>query len=137
MLFRSGTLSDDALAWVSNDTRALSSDVPTPAFYDGDLFVLSDVRKALSRVVPKTGKVKWSIELPGYAKFETSPLVADGKVYIMNFSGDVLVVSASDGKIINKIPMGSGSDDQTRSSIVASQGDLFIRTNSELYCIHN
>ena len=45
-----GQLDDSALAWVSRDARELSSDVPTPAFYDGDFFVLSDVRKCLSRV---------------------------------------------------------------------------------------
>ncbi len=131
----SGVVADEGLAWVSNETRELSSDVPTPAYYDGDFFVLSDVRKALSRVEPKSGRVKWGIELPGYAKFETSPLAADGKIYIMNFAGDVHVIDAENGEIISKIPMGSGSDDMTRSSIVAAHGQLFVRTNSELYCI--
>ena len=130
-----GLLNDRAIAWVSNDTRELSSDVPTPAYYQGDFFILSDVRKALSRTEPKTGKVKWSLELPGRYKYEASPLAADGKIYLMNFAGDVLVIDAENGKILSNIAMGSGSDNMTRSAIIAAHGQLFIRTSSELYCI--
>ena len=131
----SGQLNDRAVAWVSKDTRALSSDVPTPAYYQGDFFILSDVRKALSRIEPRTSQVKWSIELPGQYKFEASPLAADGKIFIMNFAGDVLVIDAHDGQIISNIPMGSGSDNQTRSSIITAHGQLFVRTNGALFCI--
>lgn len=132
-----GLLNDRAIAWVSEDTRELSSDVPTPAFYQGDFFILSDVRKALSRVEPTSGKVKWTIELPGRYKFEASPLAADNKIYLMNFAGDVLVINAQNGEIMSNIAMGSGSDNLTRSAIIAAHGQLFIRTNSELYCIAN
>ena len=130
-----GQLNDRAVAWVSKETRVLSSDVPTPAYYDNDFFVLSDVRKALSRVEPRTGRVKWSLELPGQYKYEASPLAADGKIYLMSFSGEVVVVGAEDGKIMSRIPMGSGSDNLTRSSIIAAHGQLFIRTNQQLFCI--
>ena len=41
-----GELGDDAVAWVSREVRELSSDVPTPAFYDDDFFVLSSKRKS-------------------------------------------------------------------------------------------
>ena len=132
-----GKLNDDALAWVSNDQRNLSSDVPTPAFAYGDFFILSDVRGALSRVHPKTGEVKWSLELPGRSKFEASPLVADGKVYLMNFAADVVVVDASNGTIKATIPMGERGDNMTRSMITAAHGNLFIRANNKLYCVGN
>lgn len=130
-----GTLNDRALAWVSNDERALSSDVPTPAYYDGDFFVLSDVRKALSRVEPQSGKVKWSITTPGRIKYEASPLAADGKLYLMNFNSDVVVVDAGSGKILNEIAMGDEDEHYSRASIAAADGQLFIRTNKKLYCI--
>ena len=132
-----GKLKDDALAWVSNDQRSLSSDVPTPAFAYGDFFILSDVRGALSRVHPKTGEIKWSLELPGRSKFEASPLVADGKVYLMNFAADVVVVDASNGTIKATIPMGERGDNMTRSMITAAHGNLFVRANNKLYCVGN
>jgi outer membrane protein assembly factor BamB len=130
-----GTLSDDALAWVSDDNQDVASDVPTPAFYDGDFFVLNDLRRRLSRVEPETGKVKWSIETPGRRKYEASPLAADGKLYLVNFDGLVVVVNAKDGEIINTISMAEPSENPVRSTICAAHGNLFIRTNNKLYCI--
>ena len=129
-----GNLGEAGVAWVSQD-RFVSSDVPTPAFSDGDFFILGDGTRMMSRVEPKTGKVKWSTEVPGRSKYEASPMVADGKVYVMNFAGEVTVLSAADGKIIATIPMGEQGDTATRSTIIPSHGQLFIRTNSKLYCI--
>lgn len=131
----SGTLDDSGVAWKSVEQRELSSDVPTPLFYQGDFFVLSDVRKVISRVEPKSGKVKWSTELPGFAKFEASPAGADGKLYLINFKGEVVIVDASQGKILRTIPMAEPGEDLIRSSIAVSQGRLFIRTNQKLYCV--
>ena len=130
-----GQLNDSAIAWVSREQPVVSSDVPTPAYYDGDFFVLSDVRKALSRVDPKTGEIKWSIQTPGRSKYEASPLAADGKIYLINFIGEAVVVDAKDGKILNVIAMAQPEDDPVRSTIVAANGQLFIRTNTKLYCI--
>jgi len=131
----SGVLDDSAIAWKTDQTREVSTDVPTPLFFEGDFFVLSDVRKNLSRVEPATGKVKWTTPLPGRAKFEASPAGADGKVYLMNFSGDVVVVDAAKGGILATIAMGEERDDMTRSSIAIADGQLFIRTNRKLYCV--
>ena len=131
----SGVLGQDAVSWVSRDSRDISSDVPTPAFHDGDFFVLSDVRKSISRVVPDTGKALWTTELPGFYKYEASPLLADGRVFLMNFAGNVVTLDASDGKILSDIRMGRNNDNHIRSSLVAAHGQLFIRTNDSLYCI--
>lgn len=130
-----GTLQQDDIAWKSERQSKISSDVPTPLFYDGDFFVLSDVRRGLSRVEPKTGQVKWSIDTPGRKKYEASPTGADGKIYIMNFAGEVTVVDAGKGEVLRTIPMGDEGDDSIRSSIAAAEGQLFIRTNKRLYCV--
>ncbi|MCA9197524.1 MAG: PQQ-binding-like beta-propeller repeat protein [Planctomycetales bacterium] len=131
----SGKLDDNAVAWVSDEERDVSSDVPTPAFYDGDFIVLSDVRKKLMRIEPATGQVKWAVETPGREKFEASPTVADGKIYIVNFNGDVVVFDANDGSMVHQVSMSEASENPVRSSIVVSQGQLFIRTNDALYCV--
>lgn len=130
-----GVLTNSAIAWKSDQKRELSSDVPTPAFYNGDFIVVSDVRKSLSRVEPATGQVKWTVELPGRRKFESSPTVADGRVYMMNFAGDVVVADAAKGTVLGTIPMGDEGDDMIRSAIAVSSGQLFIRTNRKLYCV--
>jgi len=131
-----GVLDDRAIAWASRDVREVSSDVPTPAFYDGDFFVLSDVRGCLSRVEPRTGKVKWTIATPGRAKYEASPLAADGRIYLINFDGQVAVIDAADGKVLKVIPMDEPAGREVvRASISAAHGQLFVRTTRTLYCV--
>ena len=128
-----GVLDEKALAWTTSD-RALSSDVPTPAFAQGDFFILSDVAKSLSRVAPD-GTIKWTFETPGRIKYEASPLVADNKVFLVNFNGDVVVVNAQDGTLVHQAAFGTPDDKQVRSMIVASNGLLFLRTDTMLFCI--
>ena len=130
-----GVLNDPAIAWKGGQRSDVSTDVPTPAYHDSDFFVLSDVRKSLSRVEPATGRVKWTVELPGRRKFESSPTVADGRVYMMNFAGEVVVADAAKGTVLRTIPMGDEGDDMIRAAIAVSNGQLFIRTNHKLYCI--
>ncbi len=132
----SGVLDDSALAWVSDEVREVSSDVPTPAFYDGDFFVLSDVRKCLSRVEPRTGKVKWTVATPGRDKYEASPLAADGKIYVINHGGQAAAIDAADGRLLHSVSMDDPSGGEVvRASIVAAHGQLFIRTTRRLYCV--
>ena len=131
-----GTLDESAIAWISWDEEKVSSDVPTPAYYDGDFFVLSDLRKHLARVEPRTGKVKWGIPTPGRAKYEASPLAADGKIYIINHDGEAAVIDAANGHVLTVIPMDQPSGSGVvRASISAAHGHLFIRTTRKLYCV--
>lgn len=130
-----GVLPNSAIAWQSQKPSPITSDVPTPLFYQGDFFILSDGAKALSRVEPATGKVKWTMTTPGTKKYEASPTGADGKIYLMNFAGDVVVVDAANGSVLLNTPMGEPGDNETRSAISVSRGQLFIRTNSKLFCI--
>ncbi|MHC4693411.1 MAG: outer membrane protein assembly factor BamB family protein [Planctomycetota bacterium] len=131
-----GVLDDSAIVWNSKDVREVSSDVPTPALYDGDFFVLSDLQGKLSRVEPKTGKVKWTINTPGDSKYEASPLAADGKIYLISHSGDAAIIDASNGDVLKVIDMDRPSGgEMVRASISAAYGQLFIRTTRNLYCI--
>ena len=133
-----GTLSDDDLYWVSRDERNVTSDVPTPAFYDGDFFVLSKGRRFVARIEPKSGKIKWGTQLKTRQKLEASPLAADGKIYLLDFDGVAIVLDASGGEILNTIPMEDKKNLEAgfiRSSIIAAHGNLFIRTNTKLYCV--
>jgi outer membrane protein assembly factor BamB len=133
----SGLLDDSAIAWKSDKGSDLSSDVPTPLFYKGDFFILGDSRNSISRVEPRTGKVKWTTPLTSRSKIESSPTGADGKIYFMHFSGEVVVVDSEDGKILKTVAMGEPGDNKTRSSIPFAHGQLFIRTNTKLFCIGN
>jgi outer membrane protein assembly factor BamB len=127
--------------WTS-DPKEVTTDVSTPAFYEGSFYVLDSGRRTVSRVEPKTGKVLWTGETGSKAKFESSPTVADGKIYMTNFWGDVYVVKAGGDKfeLLSVNEMGNGSKPNgdaasCRSSIAAANGCLFIRTQDKLYCV--
>ena len=96
--------------------------------------MLSDVAKSLTRIAPD-GKVKWTMATPGRSKFEASPTGADGKIHFMSFAGEVVVVNAADGAILHQTMMGDPGDDATRAAIAIARGQLFIRTNTKLYCV--
>jgi hypothetical protein len=53
----------------------------------------------------------------------------------MNFNSDIVVVDTKNGDILSEIAMGDDGEQYSRSSIAASDGQLFIRTNKKLYCI--
>lgn len=131
-----GTLGNDAVVWTSEGQREIASDVPTPAAYDGDFFILKEEsRPAISRVDAETGEVKWTTGLPRTSKFEASPLAADGKLYLINFAGHVVIVDAENGDIINTIELDEPREAPVRSSLVAAEGQLFIRLNDRLLCV--
>lgn len=129
-----GDISVGGLVWRSEDRSAVTSDVPTPLFYEGKFYVLSDVRRAISCVDPQTGKPIWSTKTPGTIMFWGSPTGADGKIYLINLHGEVLVVDAKSGEILATNPM---AEEQTeiKSTIAVAYNSLFIRTNTHLYCV--
>ena len=49
--------------------------------------------------------------------------------------GDVVIVNAENGEILNNISMDDPGDGNVRSTISAAHGQLFIRTNGKLYCV--
>jgi outer membrane protein assembly factor BamB len=143
-----GTLSNAGLAWQSYvqnteetnkaarslDIRELSSDVPTPLFYEGKFYVLNGNKKKLLCLEP-SGKVVWSGDV-GKANFQSSLTAADGKIYMMNFPGEVFVVQAggSEFKLLHTAAMGEG-ENTLRAAIPISHGQLFIRTSKTLFCV--
>ncbi len=130
-----GTLDDSALAWVSKD-RDVSSDVSTPLFYRDRFYILNSDRRVLSCVEPATGRVLWSNALDTKAKFEASPTAAGGKIYLIDHKAQVFVVGAEDTfKLLSSTAMGDEEDANVRSSIAISDGNLFIRTTKQIFCI--
>ncbi len=130
-----GTLDDSGLAWFSKE-REVSSDVATPLFYQNRFYILNGERRTISRVEPATGKVDWTGELGRGAKIEASPTGADGKIYFMDHRGTVYVVEAgAEFKLLHTVSMADEGDDILRASVAISQGSLFIRTGSKLYCV--
>jgi outer membrane protein assembly factor BamB len=126
-----GTVEDEAVVWVSEEA---TSDVCVPLVYKDRLYVLNgDNQKELSCLDPKTGKLFWKGEVGGRAVFRASPTGADDKIYCINEDGYCVVVGTGDQfEILHTVEMEEGL---SRSTIVPSDGHLFIRTAENLYCI--
>lgn len=129
------------IAYVT-DPKDASSDVSTPAFHDGKFYILDSDRRSLSCLHAKTGKLLWQGDLGSKAKFEGSPTVADGKVYMTNFWGQVYVAKAGGDtfELLSVNEMGDGSKpngdaSSVRSSIAVANRALYIRTQDKLFCI--
>lgn len=131
---KAGRNGEAPLVWSSEVRGDVTTDVPTPAFAYGKFYVLSDQKKNLSCVDPANGKVLWTTLIPGPSPCWASPTVADGKVYCLSLRGEVFVVDANTGMMLHNVPM-ADEENEIRSSIAVARGDLFIRTNSHLYCI--
>ncbi len=127
-----GDITTTGLAWKNEERK--TPDVCTPAFDGQRLYVVDGDGHTLSAFDPKTGEKKWSGELPDRTVIRSSPTVADGKIYIVNEKGTVMVCAAGDEfKVLGTVPMGDAEG--TRASVVVSGGQLFLRTTQALYCV--
>ena len=129
---------DAAEAAPSINERDLTADVPTPLYYEGRFYILNGTKRKLFCVNPADGKIVWSGDMGGRSVFQASPTAADGKIYVMNFDADVSVIQAggSEFKILHQANLRDvGDDTRHRSSIAISQGNLFVRTGTQLYCL--
>jgi len=133
---------DTKLVWksegqISRNKDVLTSDVCTPLFYQGKFFVVygEGRDKTIAACEPKTGKIHWTTNLKSRKLVRCSPTAADGKIYLQNHGGESYVIDAKNGAILHQTQMGEGSDDQTRSSVAIAGNQLFIRTNSQLFCV--
>lgn len=131
-----GFLLDTDRRWTS-EGKEVTSDVPTPLFYEGFFYILNERLKMLSCVEPMSGAIAWTKQLPAKVKLETSPTGADGKIYMMSHLGEVFVVSAgpSGGEILNATTFGQAQSVYIRASIVPANGTLYIRTDDTLYAV--
>jgi len=82
----------------------------------------------------KNGETVWEERLEGTGargSSWSSMLLADGKLYVPNQSGDVFVLKAAPKfEIIATNAVG----EPTNASLAASNGQIFMRTDKSLWC---
>jgi outer membrane protein assembly factor BamB len=76
------------------------------------------------------GKILWEHRLDG--TYSASPVWADGNVYFLSEDGNTTVVSG--GREFKQVAYNE-LHEPTQASMALSDGRLFIRTQSSLYCI--
>ncbi len=131
-----GNLFDTSKLWMS-EGKEMTSDVPTPLFYDGYFYILNDRNKFLNCVHPVSGNVVWSKAIDAKTKLEASPTGVDGKIYLVSHLGEVFVYSAGvdGGELLNSTNFGTAQSVNIRASIVPANKTLYIRTDNVLYAV--
>jgi outer membrane protein assembly factor BamB len=105
--------------------------ISTGAVYNGLLFY-ADFSGFLHCLDAKTGKPYWVHDM--LAAIWGSPMVIDGKVYLGDEDGDVIVMEASkEQKVIATMNMGSS----VYSTPVPANGTLFIVNRNQLIALAN
>jgi outer membrane protein assembly factor BamB len=106
-------------------------DVPSPVSDGKHIYVVDD-RGVLHMLDAKTGALIYGPQRLISGTYSSSPVLADGKLYISNEDGVTVVVKAGPEFAVvaeNKL------EEYTLSSPAVSDGQLFLRTAGHLYCI--
>jgi len=107
-------------------------DVPSP-LCDGEFFYMVDDKSKVTCLDAKKGTLIWGPEKTTGGIVSTSPILADGKIYLINEEGKTAIVAA--GKEFKQIAINELDGSYTLSSPAISGSRLYIRTGLYLYCI--
>ena len=113
-------------------TGAGSPDVPTPVA-GGGYFYMVDDRGLVTCLDAVTGAVVWGPHRTAEGIVSSSPVLADGKLYVTNENGITTVLAA--GAELAPLAVNELDGSYTLSSMAVARDQLFIRTATHLYCI--
>lgn len=106
-------------------------DVPTPVTDGKYLYIVRD-NGVVFCLDARTGREIYGQQRLKSGTYSSSPVLADGKIYITNEDGVTSVFSAGEKfEIIAENAM----NDYCLSSVAISEGQIFLRTAGHLYCI--
>ena len=121
-----GDITETGRIWHYTDIRR---SISTASIKDG-LIYIPDFSGFVHCLDIATGKQIWMHDM--FAAMWSSTLVADGRVYLGDEDGDVVVMQhGREMKIINEVNMGSS----VYSTVVTANGVMYITTRNELYAI--
>lgn len=124
-----GQSASESVVW---SRTGRGSYMPTPLIYDGLLYVLAN-NGLLDAYDLQTGAEIYRQRLPLVGSgFSASPVAADGKLYLSNEDGDVLVIAA--GK--NYAHLGTNSMGELLMATPAlSEGVMYVRSAQSLFAV--
>jgi len=130
-----GDVTKSHIAWFN---EATSADVPTPAIAYGRVYICrdgGDARGTIDCLDLLTGKSIWSGQLPkNRHTYRSSPIVADGKLYIARQDGTVFVLDAM-GAEFKLLAENSIAEEHTVATPVCVDGRIILRTDGHVYLI--
>lgn len=125
-----GDITESHLAWKWNEKG--SPDVPT-ALCDGTYFYMVDDAGTATCLNAKTGELIWGPEDLEIGRVTGSPVLADGKIYIISESAEVAVLTA--GAKYEKLSVNKLDGGYTLSTPAIDNTQLFFRSAEHLICV--
>jgi outer membrane protein assembly factor BamB len=124
----SGDVSQSHVLWrVPSGAPYISSIL----FYQ-DLVYMANGLGIVTCVDGESGKKVWQQRVGGI--YSASPVAGEGRVYLLNESGETVVLQAGrDPKILSR----NSIDERVVASPAISNGKFFIRTDTHLVCVGN
>lgn len=122
-----GDITSSHLLW----STANGPDVPTPVT-DGKYFYIVNDRGIMWCLDARTGAEIYAQQRIKPGTYSASPVLADGKIYVTNEDGLTTVVRAGPKF---EVLAENALNDYCLSSLAISNGQIFIRTAQNLYCI--
>jgi len=106
--------------------------MPTPLIYNGVLYVLAN-NGLFDAYDLKTGNELYRQRLPNVGSgFSASPVAADGKIYLTNEDGEMLVIAA--GEKFNHVATNSMGELLMATPALAD-GVMYVRSSASLFAI--
>lgn len=122
-----GDITTSHLLW----STANGPDVPTPVT-DGKYFYIVNDKGIMWCLDARSGKEIYGPQRVKTGTYSSSPVLADGKIYATNEDGVTSVVKAGpDFEVLAE----NSLNDYCLSSPAISEGQIFLRTSSNLYAI--
>jgi outer membrane protein assembly factor BamB len=130
-LGREGDLTGtDAVVWSQTKGNSYTA---SPVIYDNKLYVLTDDGK-VSCYNARTGEPYYhQIRLPKAYSFKSSPVGANGKLYMASENDDVIVLKM--GEKFEVLATNTMPDQMFIATPAIVGGEIFLRSQNRLYCI--
>ena len=120
----------DSILWEMDRN---TPDIASPLLSDGRLYYLSAKSAIVTCVDAKSGKAHWGPErIPGLGDAYSSPVAANGNVYLVGREGKTVVFKDAD---TFEVVATNELDDGIDGSPVVAGKEMFLRGKQFLYCI--
>lgn len=125
-----GNITKTAVLWRARTGSYVTSQV----YYKGNIYLASD-RGIVYVYNAKTGETVKQVRLAARDRLYASPIIADGKFYVVTRGGGTVVYSAD--KELKQLALNKFAGDSTdfNASPAVAKGDLYLRSNKYLYCL--
>lgn len=121
-----GDVTDTHVVWTTTK-KAIAPHTPSLLLVGDELYMVSD--KGIATCLDaRTGRENWSERIGG--NYSSSPLFADGKIYLQTEEGPAIVLAPS--TTFTKLA-DTGFKERNLSSYAVGDNALFIRTEKHLY----